>query len=195
MKGNKYMIIRILDILLSAVGLVLFLPLFLIGILISFIETGKPLIIQLRVGLNEIPFKLYKIRTMKLNTAVVATHNSKASDLTRFGKYLRKLKIDEIPQLINVIKGEMSLVGPRPCLINQHILIIERKKFNIYRHKPGITGLAQVQKIDMSDPIKLAKVENEMLKNFNLLEYFKLIFLTIFGRGLGDRVKNNKFNG
>ena len=83
----------------------------------------------------------------------------------------------------------MSIVGPRPCLINQKELIKARLKFNIYDVRPGITGLAQISGVDMSDPLLLAQTERKMLNNFNLFSYFYYILLTVFGLGLGDRVK------
>ena len=134
-------------------------------------------------------FLLVKFRTMNIGTGNYATHLVDPRNISKIGKLLRKSKIDELPQLWNVLKGDMSMVGPRPCLISQQELIQARLKFNILRVKPGITGLAQISGIDMSDPLLLAKTERKMLRNFNILSYFYYIFLTVIGFGLGDRIK------
>ena len=126
---------------------------------------------------------------MRTGTKSVATHLADASAITKFGSFLRKTKADELPQLWNVLNGDMSLVGPRPCLPNQHKLIAERKLRNVLEFRPGVTGLAQVSGIDMSTPEKLAEVDAEMIKTLNLLFYCKYLLLTILGRGLGDRIK------
>ena len=134
-------------------------------------------------------FLLVKFRTMNIGTGNYATHLVDPRNISALGKLLRRSKIDELPQLWNVLKGDMSMVGPRPCLISQQELIQARLKFNIFRVKPGITGLAQISGIDMSDPLLLAKTERKMLRNFNILSYFYYIFLTVIGFGLGDRIK------
>ena len=144
---------------------------------------------QVRLGHKMKSFLLVKFRTMNIGTGNHATHLVDPSSISLLGKLLRKSKIDELPQLWNVLKGEMSIVGPRPCLPSQEELIQARLKFNIYRTKPGITGLAQISGIDMSDPFLLAETERKMLRNFNILSYFYYIILTIIGFGLGDRVK------
>lgn len=133
-------------------------------------------------------FTLVKFRTMTIGTDECATHLVEKSNTTNLGRILRRSKIDELPQLWNVIIGQMSIVGPRPCLFNQKDLINQRKLLNIYQSKPGITGLAQINGIDMSQPIKLAKVEHKMLRNLNIFNYFFYIFLTTFGFGFGDRI-------
>ncbi|EEW11841.1 galactosyl-transferase, putative [Vibrio mimicus VM573] len=126
---------------------------------------------------------------MPLNTASVATHLVGASSVTRLGQFLRKTKLDELPQLINVLKGEMSLVGPRPCLFNQQSLIDERKSRGVFEVLPGITGLAQVNEVDMSTPEKLAELDQQMIQTLNLKNYFTYIIQTVLGKGAGDRVK------
>ena len=125
---------------------------------------------------------------MKLETGSVGTHEVNPSQVTAWGKLLRKTKIDELPQLWNVLKGEMSLVGPRPCLPNQIALIQERQRLGVFNVRPGITGLAQVQGIDMSTPDLLAKTDEKMIRTMSLFKYFRYIFRTICGSGFGDRV-------
>lgn len=177
--------IRLLDIVFSFLGLILFLPLFILIFLIGFLDKGFPLFIQKRVGLNLKNFALIKFRTMKIGTLSAGTHLIDSSNITYFGNFLRKFKLDELPQLLNVLLGHMSLVGPRPCLPNQRRLIVERKKRGVYKVKPGITGLSQVCGINMSRPVLLAKTDFRMIKQMNLYYYFYYIFKTgllMFGK-------------
>lgn len=180
--------IRLFDLIFSLVGLILLSPILIVLTIIGFFDTGSPIFKQERVGKNKRPFKLYKFRSMHINTKSVATHLASASSITPFGKFLRSSKLDELPQLFNVLVGDMSLVGPRPNLFNQMELISEREKRGVYDVRPGITGLAQIQKIDMSTPLLLAKTDAEMTKSFTTLHYFKYIILTILGKGSGDRI-------
>jgi lipopolysaccharide/colanic/teichoic acid biosynthesis glycosyltransferase len=182
-------VIRIFDIVFSLLGLVFGLPLLFLLTLIGLFDTGSPIFRQVRVGRHQKPFTLVKFRTMKLDTASVATHLASNSSITRFGHFLRKTKLDELPQLWNVLKGEMSLVGPRPGLFNQEELTQERAKRGVYEARPGITGLAQVSEIDMSTPALLAETDQKMLESLTLVAYFKYIFMTVAGKGAGDRVK------
>jgi lipopolysaccharide/colanic/teichoic acid biosynthesis glycosyltransferase len=144
---------------------------------------------QKRVGKEKKAFTLVKFRTMRKDTASVATHLASASAITPFGSFLRKTKLDELPQLWNVLKGEMSLVGPRPGLFNQEELTAARDAKGVYKVRPGITGLAQVNEIDMSTPELLAKTDAEMIETLNVINYFKYIIQTVFGKGSGDCVK------
>jgi lipopolysaccharide/colanic/teichoic acid biosynthesis glycosyltransferase len=116
---------------------------------------------------------------MPLGTKSAATHLVKNLKLSLFSSFLRKTKLDEIPQLWNVLIGEMSLVGPRPCLLNQKKLINERKKRGVFKVRPGITGLAQIKGITMQNPILLAKTDLEMIKQLNVFNYFYYILLTM----------------
>ena len=111
------------------------------------------------------------------------------SRVTPVGLLLRRTSIDELPQLWNVVRGEMSLVGPRPCLFNQEELIEERAKRSVFDVRPGITGLAQINEIDMSTPERLAKTDAEMIRSLTVAKYLHYIVLTITGKGAGDRVR------
>ena len=183
------MLYRFFDLLFSFIGLILTIPVIIIVFLFGLFDTGSPFFIQERVGLNKKSFKLIKFRTMSKNTQSIATHLANPSSITKLGNFLRKTKLDELPQLLNVIIGDMSLVGPRPNLFNQHKLMRERKALGVYKVRPGITGLAQINKIDMSTPKLLAKTDYKMIETMSLIKYFSYIFLTMLGKGFGDRIK------
>jgi O-antigen biosynthesis protein WbqP len=181
--------IRLLDVLTSLFGLVLGAPLLAVLWFIGWFDTHAPLFRQDRVGRHQQPFVLVKFRTMRPDTASVATHLADSSAVTPFGRFLRRTKLDELPQLWNVLRGEMSMVGPRPCLFNQEELIAERAARGVFDVRPGITGLAQIQGIDMSTPELLARTDAEMLQSLNVFQYLHYIFLTFLGKGTGDRVR------
>ncbi|TKA89445.1 sugar transferase [Guyparkeria sp. SB14A] len=181
--------IRLIDLFFSIAGLVMGLPLLALIAVIGWFDTGSPIFRQERVGRHRRPFTLVKFRTMKPGTASRATHLTNASAITPFGRFLRRSKLDELPQLWNVLKGEMSLVGPRPCLPTQEELIAARDVRNVFAMRPGITGLAQVQGVDMSDPERLAELDQEMIRSLTLRDYFRYLFLTATGKGAGDRVR------
>lgn len=181
--------IRLLDFLAAFFGLLFLWPILLVVTIIGLFDTGSPIFVQERVGRNKRPFKLIKFRTMSVETKSVASHLASNASITKLGSFLRKTKIDELPQLINVVKGEMSLVGPRPNLFNQEELIKERDARGVYDVLPGITGLAQVQNIDMSTPELLAKTDKQMIDTLTVQAYFKYILMTVTGRGSGDAVK------
>ena len=180
--------IRFLDVCLATIGLLVALPLLVTIALVGLFDTGSPLFLQQRVGRFQKPFTLIKVRTMKKGTESVATHLARSTDITPFGRFLRQTKLDELPQLWNVLVGQMSLVGPRPCLPGQRRLILERDSRGVFDSRPGITGLAQVKHIDMSTPVLLSETDQEMLRQLNLRTYFKYLFLTLIGNGRGDRV-------
>ncbi len=182
--------IRVFDFVFSLLGLVIGLPVLLLLTVIGLFDTGSPIFRQVRVGRHQKPFTLIKFRTMKVDTASVATHLASSASITRFGHFLRKTKLDELPQLWNVLKGEMSLVGPRPGLFNQEELTAERARRGVYAVRPGITGLAQVSEIDMSTPALLAETDQKMIQSLTVADYFKYIFMTVAGKGAGDRIVN-----
>lgn len=183
---------RVFDFLLSLAGLVLGAPVLTFLWVLGWFDTGAPLFRQQRVGRYQKPFILVKFRTMQPDTASVATHLADAAAVTKLGHFLRRTKLDELPQLWNVLKGEMSLVGPRPCLFNQTELIIERELRGVFDTRPGITGLAQINGIDMSTPKLLAETDALMMKEMSLQAYFKYIFKTVTGSGGGDRILKNR---
>jgi O-antigen biosynthesis protein WbqP len=185
-------VLRLFDIVLAAVGLVLSLPLLMLITLLGLFDTGSPLFLQTRVGRYQKPFRLVKFRTMRPDTASVATHLADPKAVTDLGRFLRRSKLDELPQLWNVLAGQMSLVGPRPCLPSQKELISERERLQVFEYRPGITGLAQVQGIDMSTPQLLAQTDAKMLRALSVGAYVKFILLTIAGRGSGDRIVNTR---
>ncbi|MDB3947345.1 sugar transferase [Candidatus Pelagibacter sp.] len=171
--------IRLFDFSFSFFGLIFLSPIIILIWVIGLFENGSPLFIQKRIGCSKKLFLLIKFRTMKKETISKATHLVKDSMITKFGNFLRVTKLDEVLQLFNVLVGDMSLVGPRPCLVNQKKLIREREKRGVFKVKPGITGLAQISGINMKTPILLAKTDLKMIKDMNLYFYFYYILKTL----------------
>ncbi|WP_415902814.1 sugar transferase [Neptuniibacter sp. QD29_5] len=182
-------IYRFLDVTISVVALIVFAPVLFVVLILGHFDTGSPVFIQERVGKKLKPFKLIKFRTMHLETESVATHLANASSVTKLGSFLRKTKLDELPQLINVIRGEMSLVGPRPCLFNQTELIKERSEKGVFEVLPGVTGLAQINHIDMSTPKLLSEWDEKMIKTLSVGSYFSYLIKTAIGSGSGDKIR------
>jgi len=180
--------IRLFDILFSFFGLVFLSPILALLFFIGIFDTGSPLFRQERIGRFEKSFILVKFRTMSLDSVSVASHLADSSKITKFGSFLRKTKLDELPQLWNVLKGDMSLVGPRPGLFNQQELRDERKAYGVFDARPGITGLAQTSGINMSTPKLLAETDAKMLRTLGFIDYFKYIIMTATGKGQGDAV-------
>lgn len=172
----------------SLLGIVMLSPLLMILFLIGVFDTGSPLFFQRRVGKRQKGFTLVKFRTMHIGTPSKGTHEVSIAQVTRFGQFLRRTKLDELPQLWNVLIGTMSLVGPRPCLFSQIQLIEEREKRNVFINKPGITGLAQTRNIDMSTPELLALTDAEMIQKWSIKSYFNYIIMTLAGKGQGDAI-------
>ncbi|PIB26508.1 hypothetical protein BFP76_11405 [Amylibacter kogurei] len=170
---------RVFDLAVSVPLFLIALPIIvLICIAVSLESRGAPIFRQTRLGKNEKPFSLYKIRTMYVGTGDHPTHVVGGENITKIGKVLRRTKFDEIPQLGNVIRGEMSLVGPRPGLPSQNTLAAVRRENHIFDVAPGITGLAQVNGIDMSTHEKLAIADQEYIQRRDALLDLQIIFST-----------------
>lgn len=183
--------IKIFEKFFSSIILLLLFPILLIIYMLCLIETKSPIFTQIRLGKDKKRFKLYKFRTMNLNTPSMPSHLVESNSITKIGYFLRKYKMDELPQLFNILIGNMSFVGPRPCLPDQNELIKEREKYKIFSVLPGVTGLAQLRKIDMSDPILLVENELEMINTMTVFKYLKYISLTFLGEGRGDPAKKH----
>ncbi|MGX9389290.1 sugar transferase [Nitrobacteraceae bacterium UC4446_H13] len=180
---------RSFDVLASAVGLLVFGgPILILIAVVRLTSQGRGIFAQERVGRNCKPFTCYKIRTMYQNTRVAATHEITSSSVTSIGRWLRRLKLDELPQLWNVLRGDMSLVGPRPCLPSQIELITKRRERGVYRIRPGISGKAQVLGVDMSDPEKLARVDSEYVDEQTFWGDLMILAQTFGKKSRKDRV-------
>lgn len=177
----------VISLLVSPIGLVLCAV---FGLLFLIVNRENPLFVQRRMGRHGEYFQLYKLRTMSSATKDVPTHKINSAEISTLGRIMRAIKVDEIPQLYNVIRGEMSLVGPRPCLPSQHKLITERLKLGVYEVRPGITGYAQVKGLDMSAPVQLAYVDSQYLQQKSLVLDLKLLLQTLVGKGSGDKTIN-----
>lgn len=173
---------RIIDLVLSLIGLIVLLPVFLIIVLAIKIDNPGPVIFkQKRIGIHKSYFNLYKFRSMKIDTPDVPTHLLKNPEqyISRVGKFLRKSSLDELPQLINIIKGEMSIIGPRPALWNQDDLIAERDKYGANDVKPGLSGWAQINGRDeLEIPVK-AKLDGEYVEKMSFVMDVKCFFGTV----------------
>jgi O-antigen biosynthesis protein WbqP len=177
---------RAFDVLACAMFLLCCWPILLIVIIAIRLQSpGAAIFTQVRVGKGGRPFTCYKLRTMYSGTANVPTHEVKASSVTALGEHLRRFKIDELPQLWNVLAGDMSLVGPRPCLPSQADLVEARRQLGVFEVRPGITGLAQVNGIDMSDANRLAEIDAQYVRTQSLMGDFRLIIATLRGQGVG----------
>ena len=171
-------IIKLVRNFISMLGLIFIFPMLVMLGLFIVIEDGFPIFFkQDRIGKGGKKFKIIKIRTLKKDTPNIGTHDLKKNHMLINAKWIRKLKLDEFPQLINVIKGDINIVGPRPGLVMQTELFDARSLKDIYSIKPGITGLAQILGYDMSDPMKLAEIDGIYIINRS----FKLDLLIILG--------------
>lgn len=159
-----------------------------IWIVVCTTSRGPGLFRQVRVGRGGKTFTCYKFRTMYLSTPQAATHEISQAAVTDFGSFLRRTKLDELPQIFNIFANQMSLVGPRPCLPSQKELILERQRRGVLDALPGITGLAQVNNIDMADPQLLSRYDQAYVQRQSLLLDLQIIWQTLFGAGAGDRV-------
>ena len=184
--------IRSFDFCFAFFGLLLLSPVLVMVAFLVWLEGGSPLFFQDRVGRHQKPLKLVKFRTMRQGTASVATHLVDASAITFVGRLLRYSKLDELPQLWNVLCGDMSLVGPRPGLQSQVELTLNREAHHVYEVKPGITGLAQTKgyrgeiKSD-EDIVNRVKYDIFYIKNWSFLLDVKIIFQTVWLMVFGDK--------
>lgn len=190
--GRALPVKRAVDVVGAGLGLAALWPVALAVMLVIRLDSKGPAIFtQVRVGRDERPFRCHKLRSMHVSAPERPSHESAASDVTRVGRFLRRSKLDELPQLVNVLKGEMSLVGPRPCLPTQTRLIEARRKLGVNRARPGITGLAQVHGIDMSEPERLARTDAAYLAKTSLLGDLILVLASLpGGRRLRPDVQN-----
>ena len=181
---------RLIDLALALPLAVVAAPIVLVLLIAVRLETpGAPLLVQRRVGRGQRRFRLFKIRTMFRDTPHVASHEVGEMRVTRLGAILRGLKLDELPQLINVIGGSMSFVGPRPCLPSQDELIAERERLGVFALRPGITGPGQVAGIDMSTPKLLAETEAAYFRSATLRSDLAIMLRTALGSGRGDAAR------
>lgn len=174
---------RVIDVVLSALGLIILSPLFLLIIIAIKVDSEGPILFkQKRVGKDKVLFRIYKFRTMKIETPTDApTHLLKNPDffITKIGKILRKTSLDELPQLINIVKGEMSIIGPRPALWNQYDLVNERDKYHANDIYPGLTGWAQINGRDELPIRKKAALDGDYVKKLSFLFDVKCFIGTI----------------
>lgn len=179
----KKVIKRIIDVILSFVGIVILLiPLFIFALIIKFEDKGPAIFKQKRIGINKTYFNIYKFRSMKMSTPKdKPTHLLDNPDqyLLKCGKWMRKTSVDELPQLFNILKGDMSIIGPRPALWNQDDLVAERDKYGANSLKPGLTGWAQINGRDeLEIPLK-AKLDGYYANNISFALDVKCFLLTI----------------
>ena len=180
---------RTFDLLVSMLGLILLAPVMLIiAWRVAQSSPGGALFVQARVGRSEQLFDCYKFRTMAKGAPVAGSHEVSGNWITPIGRRLRSLKLDELPQLFNVLRGDMSLVGPRPCLPNQAEVIAARRARDVFDIRPGITGIAQLASIDMSTPDKLAEADRRYMESRTFLGDLRIIAATVLGGGSGDAV-------
>ena len=182
---------RLFDIILALIAAaVLLVPFVLVWLAVRLTSRGPALFWSDRIGQHNALFKMPKFRSMHVGTLVVATHllSNPKNYLTPIGSFLRKSSLDELPQLWNVLLGDMSLVGPRPGLPSQTALTEARLRAGVFEARPGITGLAQLQGVDMSTPENLAEVDARMRGGLTLTGYLRCVVATALGGGRGDRV-------
>jgi O-antigen biosynthesis protein WbqP len=183
---------RTFDLVVSALGLIILMPVMLIiAYFVSRSSPGGVLFVQARVGKSEKLFQCAKFRTMAHGAPVAGSHEVAESWITPTGRRLRSAKLDELPQLFNVLRGDMSLVGPRPCLPNQVDVITARRLRNVFSIRPGITGTAQLASIDMSTPERLAQADSQYVENQTFIGDLRILVATVLGGGYGDAAKRS----
>lgn len=175
---------RLIDIILSLLGLVILSPIFIILIIAIRLDSPGPILFkQKRVGIHKSHFHILKFRTMRIDTPKdTPTHLLENPDqwITKLGKFLRKTSLDELPQIINILKGEMSIIGPRPALWNQYDLIEERDRYGANNIRPGLTGWAQINGRDELEIHEKARLDGEYAEKIGFLMDARCFFRTIF---------------
>lgn len=186
---------RLFDFIMSLIAIILFSPVILIvALAVKFTSPGPMLFKQRRIGKENIEFEIYKFRTMRIDTPNVPTHLLENPDkwITPVGKFLRKTSLDELPQLFNILKGEMSIVGPRPALYNQLDLKEMRTKVGVHKLVPGLTGWAQINGRD-EIPLSLkVSLDKEYLDKKSFFFDIKVIFMTALSVLKSDGVQEGK---
>ena len=200
-RGRAYCVIkRILDIVIALVALlVALIPMVVIMLAIVIDDPGKPIFKQYRVGQNGKRFKFYKFRTMKMDTPKYLS-TSEVEDpeqyITRLGRFLRKSSLDELPQLLNVLRGDMSLIGPRPLISDEFEIHQMRMRFGVYALRPGVTGLAQVNGRDKVSPADKVRWDVKYLENFGFKMDMKILLSTVpkvfGGKDVAEGYDSNK---
>jgi len=181
-----YVLKRMIDLAACLVAAPVAIPVCLLLLVLIRIESpGSPLFVQARVGRHERIFRMVKLRTMTRG-AHVPSHEVEPGRITRVGSALRRFKLDELPQLWNVLIGEMSLVGPRPCLSTQVELIELRKARGLFDFLPGVSGPAQLMNVDMSQPARMVEIEADYFARASAWSDIRILLRTIFGGGMGD---------
>lgn len=186
---------RIFDLISSLVGIIVLSPIILIvAIAVKITSPGPILFSQRRIGKDNKEFKIYKFRTMKIDTPNLPTHLLEKPEqwITPIGKFLRKTSLDELPQLWNILNGEMSVVGPRPALYNQKDLITLRTEKKIHKLVPGLTGWAQINGRDELPIPKKVQLDEEYLKRKSFFFDIKIIFMTVFKVAKSEGIKEGK---
>ena len=186
---------RFFDFLFSLLALIVLSPVILILSMLVLISSGRPVIFkQERVGYGNKLFTIYKFRTMKDGMRQTRTEDlteeEVENDITFIGKILRKLSLDELPQLFNILKGDMSFVGPRPLIPQEEEIRVLREKYNVYSVRPGITGWAQVNGRDFISDEQKAKLDKEYVENHSIMMDIKIMFKTVWvvlaGKDIAD---------
>ncbi len=182
---------RAIDVVLSAIGLVvLAIPMLIVAAAIKIDDPGPALFVQKRVGIHKTYFKLYKFRSMKIDTPDIPTHllENPEQYISKVGAFIRKTSIDELPQMINILRGDMSIIGPRPALWNQDDLVAERDKYGANDVRPGLTGWAQINGRDELEIEEKAKLDGVYVKKMGFLFDVRCFLGTIFSVLQGDGV-------
>lgn len=183
---------RAVDFSVSFIAvIILIIPMLVIGLVIKLNSSGPVLFRQQRVGINGSHFEIYKFRTMRIDTPNVSTEvlGDPSSYTTSIGRFLRKSSLDELPQLFNICKGDMSIVGPRPALYNQSELIAMRELVGVNRIRPGLTGYAQVMGRDLISDVEKVEYDRHYVENRNMLFDLKIMMRTFLTATRADGVK------